>query len=169
MKRRGFFGCGLAMVFLITVSSAFCAEIAGTVADPQGHPVSGVKITVQEPAGKVVGQGIADAAGHYSIDGLAPNTYDFFLDPLTTGVKGGSGVSYLDANGLTIDWKVSDAKNALATPGSKQKVAGDPFGMSMEEFVSVTVLATAVVAGGVVGGYGAAGGFGEGHSSSSSM
>ena len=120
---------------------------------------------------KVAGQAIADAKGHYAIGGLSPNTYNYTLDSLTTGFKGGSAVSYLDANGLTIDWKVSDANNALAlaTQGSKKVLAGDPFGLSMGEFASVVVLATAGVAAGVIGGYGAAGGFSDHHPTSSSM
>jgi hypothetical protein len=159
---------GLGIAFLLTASSAFCADVVGTISDLQGHPVSGVKIAAQDSAGKVVGQAIADAKGHYAIGGLSPNTYDCTLDPLTTGFKGGSAVSYLDSRGLIVDWKVSNTNDAtaLARQGNKQVLAGDPFGLSMGEFASVVVLGTAAIAAGVVGGYGAAGGFSSSPSSS---
>jgi hypothetical protein len=152
---------GLGLAFVLAASSAFCAEVVGTITDLQGHPVSGVKIGAQNSAGKVVGQAIANANGHYAIGELSPNTYNYTLDPLATGFKGGSAVSYLDSSGLIVDWKVSNTNDAtaLARQGNKQVLAGDPFGLSMEEFTSVVVLGTAAIAAGVVGGYGAAGGF----------
>lgn len=168
MKRLIVFTLGLGLLFLVAVSSAFCAEVLGEVTDLQGHAVGEVKIAVQDSAGKVVGQAITDANGHYLIGGLSPNTYNYTLDPLATGFKGGSAVSYLDSNGLKINWKVSDANNALAlaTQGTKEALAGDPFGMSMEAFASVVLLGTGGVAGGVIGGYDLAGGFSGGSSHS---
>jgi hypothetical protein len=161
MKRLGVSAVGLGLLFLVAASSAFCADVMGTVTDPQGHPVGGVEIGVRDSAGKVVGKAIADAKGHYAISGLSPNTYNYTLNPLATRFKGGTVVSQLDSNGLTVDWKVSEGNNALAmaTEGSKTALAGDPFGLSMGEFAGVVMLGAAVVAAGVVGGYGAAGGF----------
>jgi hypothetical protein len=169
MKRLIVSTVGLGLLLLVMGSSAFCAEVVGSVSDLQGHPVSGVRIVVHDPAGKVLGQAIADAKGHYAIGGLLSRTYYYTLDPLTTHFKGGSVVSFLDSNGLTIDWKVSDGNSALAmaTQGSKTVLAGDPFGLSMEEFAATVMLGTLVVAAGVIGGYGAAGGF-SGESTSSS-
>lgn len=151
----------LLVLFLVAASPAWCADVVGTVTDPQGHPVGGVGIGVRDSAGRVVGNALSDAKGHYAISGLSPNTYNYTLDPLGTRFKGGTVVSQLDSNGLTVDWKVSQGNNALAlaTEGSKTALAGDPFGLSMGEFASVVMLGTAVVAGGVVGGVGAAGGF----------
>jgi hypothetical protein len=161
MKRLIISIAALGLVLLGGVPSSFCADVAGTVSDLQGRPVSGVRIVVKDLAGKVFGQAVADAKGHYAIGGLSPNTYNYVLEPLGTGFKSGSVASSLDSNGLTIDWKVSDLNNALAmaTQGGQTALAGDPFGLSMGEFASVVMLGTAVVAAGVVGGYGAAGGF----------
>ena len=156
-----FSGLVLSLSLVIGPSSGFCADIIGTVMDLQGHPVSDVKIVVQNTAGKLFGQAITDPKGHYTIVGLSPNTYGYILNPLTTGLKGGSAVSYLGTDGLTINWKVSDTGDAisLAKQGSKEALANDPFGLSMGEFASIVTLGTAAVAGGVVGGYAAAGGF----------
>jgi len=165
-----FSALGLGLSLLVGLSSAFCADLVGSVMDLQGRPASGVKIVVRNTAGKVFGQAITDAKGHYSIGGLSPDTYDYTLDPLATGFKGGSAVSYLDSKGLTINWKVSNAGDAiaLATQGSQEMLAGDPFGLSMGEFASVVVLGAGVVGAGVVGGYGAAGGFSGGSSAPAS-
>jgi len=167
MKRLIVSMMGLGVLFVLASSSAFCAEVAGTVSDLQGHPVSGVQIVVHDPVGKMVGQAIVEANGHYAIDGLSPSTYNYTLEPLKTSFKGGKVVAFLDSKGLTIDWKVSNTNDAvaLATQGSKAVLAGDPFGMSMGEFASVVMLGTAVVAAGVIGGYGAAGGFSSSSSS----
>ena len=165
MKRLIVTILGIGFSFFIAVS-AICADVSGVVMDSQGHPVNGVKIAVQDPAGKFLNQAITDSKGHYAINGLSPGTYDYILEPLATGFKGGNAVSYLDSKGLTINWKVSNTGDAvaLATEGGQQTLAGDPFGLSMGEFASVVVLGTAGVAAGVVGGYGAAGGFSGGHS-----
>jgi len=153
--------CGIGIAMLLALPSAFCADVVGTVLDLQQHPVSGVNIVVQDTTGKTFGQATTDAAGQYKISGLSPNTYDYMLNPLGTGFKGGSAVSYLDNNGLTMNWKVSNAGDAvaLAAPGSQQEIAGDPFGLSMPEFISVVVLGVGVAAGASVIGYWAAGGF----------
>lgn len=163
MKIKKAVVCALAigLSFSIGAGAAICAEVGGMVTDSQGRPVGGVKIVVQNSGGKMLAQALTDAKGHYAIHGLSPDTYDYTLNPLTSGFKGGSAVSYLDSAGLTINWKVSDRADAaaLATPGGKEAIAGDPFGLSMGEFASAVVLGAGVVAAGVVGGYGAAGGF----------
>ena len=149
------------LLFFLVASSAFCADVVGTISDPQGHPVAGVEVGVRDSTGKVVANAISDAQGHYTIRGLSPDTYNYTLDPLGTRFKSGTVVSHLDSSGLTVDWKVSQGSNALAmaTAGSGAALAGDPFGLSMGEFASVVMLGTAVVAGGVVGGVSASGGF----------
>jgi len=161
MERLIVSAVGLSLLFLAAASSAFCADLVGTVSDPQGHPVGGVEIGVRDGAGNVVGNAITDAKGHYAVSGLSPDTYNYTLDPLGTRFKGGTVVSQLDSDGLTVDWKVSEGNKALAlaTDGSKTALAGDPFGLSMGEFASVVMLGTAAVAAGVVGGVGASGGF----------
>jgi hypothetical protein len=161
MNRLISYMLGLGLVLLGMAASAFGAMVVGSVTNSQGHPVSGVTISARETGGKVVGQAISDAKGSYSIDGLSPNTYDYILDPHATGFKGGNAVSYLDSNGLTIDWKVSNANDALAlaTQGTKPVLAGDPFGLSMGEFVSAVVLGTVGIGAAVAVGIGVSGGF----------
>jgi hypothetical protein len=163
----------MGLLLLIGTSSAICADVSGVVTDSQGRGVGGIGIAARDSAGKIVSQAVTDSNGHYAISGLSPDAYDYVLKPLATGFKGGDAVSYLDSKGLTINWKVSDATDAIAMAAQDgpQQIAGDPFGMSMGEFASVIGLGTAGVAAGVVGGYGAAGGFsgGSDHPTSSSM
>jgi hypothetical protein len=154
-------GCGL---LLTRVMPASCASLAGVVTNLQGQPVSGIKISVQNSAKQILGQALTDTNGHYQITGIAPNTYDYLLNPMNTGYKNGSAVSYLGPKGLVINWKVSDSRGvlALAVMGSG--------GLSALEVGSIVALGAGVVGAGVVGGYGAAGGFsGNNTPSSSSM
>jgi hypothetical protein len=146
---------------LASATLAFCADVVGTVSDAQGNPIPRVQITAQTPTGNVVSQGLTGANGKYQINGLNPGTYDYVLNPLKTGFKGGTAVSNLDAKGLTINWKLSPTAPpiAMASEGTDVAMAGDPFGYSAGEFASLVVLAAGGVAAGVVGGYGAAGGF----------
>ncbi len=150
-----------ALFVLATASLALCADIVGTVSDAQGNPVQGVQITAQTPTGKVVAQALASANGKYQIRGLNAGTYDCALNPLQTGFKAGTAVSDLGPKGLTINWKLSPTAPAiaLASEGTEVALAGDPFGYSAGEFAALVVLAAGGVAAGVVGGYGAAGGF----------
>ena len=151
----------VAMFVLSTASWALCADVVGTVSDVQGNPVQGVQITVQTPAGNVVAKAVTSTNGKYQIVGLNPGTYDCSLNPQHTGFKAGTAVSYLDPKGLTLNWKVSTVASAiaLASPGTTEAVAGDPFGFSPAAFAALVIGSTAAIAGGVVGGYGAAGGF----------
>lgn len=160
---------GPVLVCATLAPAAFCANVVGMVSDTQDHSIRGIEITVQNSAAKVVGRAMTDVQGHYQITGLAPDTYQFILNPLATGFKKGSGVSYLDAKGITINWKVSTDALALAfaSAGAAEEIAGDPFGFSAGEFASLVTLGAGVVAVGVVGGLGAAGGF-SGSSSSPS-
>jgi hypothetical protein len=146
---------------LLRLPSALGADLVGNVTDTGGHPVSGVNILVQDTTGKTAGEATTDAAGHYEIGNLPPNAYDYTLNPGTTGFKSGTAVSYLDKDGLTINWKVSkgDDASALATQGGKVAIAGDPFGLSMPEFLSVVALGALGAGAASVGGYAAAGGF----------
>jgi hypothetical protein len=149
------------MLVVAAASMALCADIVGTVLDTHGKPVQGIQITAGGPAGKMVAQAVTSAVGKYHLSSLDPGTYDYVLNPLQTGFKGGTAVSYLGIKGLTIDWKVSAKAPAiaLASVGTEVPLAGDPFGFSAGEFASLVVLAAGGVAAGVVGGYGAAGGF----------
>jgi hypothetical protein len=96
------------------LSPALCANLSGVVTNLQGQPVSGMQVVVQNPAKQVLGKALTNASGHYEISGLSPNTYDYILNPMNTGYKGGSAVSYCGSKGLIINWKVSNNHGALA-------------------------------------------------------
>jgi hypothetical protein len=146
------------LVVLATASVALCVDTVGMVSDTQGHAVSGVQILVRNSAGKILAKTQTDSQGHYRISGLAPDIYEYSLDPMGTAFKEGSITLYVGSQGVTIDWTVSEAmgSEALAADGTGSPVfGGDPFDLSPEEFAGAAV----VVAGGVIGGYAAAGGF----------
>src|SRR5713226_7469193 len=85
----------IALFVLAPASLALCADIAGTVSDSQGNPVRGVQITAQVPAGRMVAQAVTSADGKYQISGLNLGTYDYALNPLQTGFKAGTAISFL--------------------------------------------------------------------------
>jgi hypothetical protein len=151
-----------AVVFCVFgAQRAFCADLVGLVTDAQGHPVAAVKVMVRDAADKVLSEAQTDASGQYRITGLTSGTYNYVLDPLASGFKGGAAAAYLDSKGLTINWKVSASSPAiaLASEGTEIALAGDPFGMEWPAFLGVVGGAIGAVSGGVVGGYAAAGGF----------
>jgi hypothetical protein len=137
--------------------------------------VAGIHVAAQNEGNKAFAQALTDAHGAYRIGGLEPSTYDFSLDPGKRGFKPGTAVSYVDAKWLTVNWTVCPQAEAVAAAKAAVEnslLAADPFGMSVAEFASVLVLGAGVVAAGVVGGYGAAGGFsghGNGGVSSASL
>jgi hypothetical protein len=148
------------MVLGFTSQPAWCASVVGAVADAQGHPVANVLIKVQNPAGKLISQATTDLKGQYKIAGLTPGKYEYLLDPGTTGFKPGSAVSYLDTNGMTINWKLSPNASAiaLANQGTQVALAGDPLGMTWPGFLGFDALVAAGL-GGTIGGVAAVGGF----------
>lgn len=170
---------GAAVMLMVVAQPGFCADVVGTVADSQAHPVANVRIVVTNRAGKFFGKGRTDATGRYRITSLAPGVYVYTLDPLASGFRGGNAVAPLRYAGLTVNWEVSKVGPALAfAKRSKSKrlaqrgagqLAGDPFGYSPGEFASIVTLGAGLVAAGVVGGYGAAGGFSGGKPTSPSM
>lgn len=163
MKRR-LAATVVAGLFMLTISSsAFGAEIVGTVADLQGKPVKGVQLKVQNSTGKSIASVTPDSKGYYQITGLKEGKYNYILEPHTAGFKGGQLSEYLSNKGLTIDWKVSSVgpAAAVASAGIGTAVAsGTILGLSSTAFgAAVAGGSIAAVTGGVVGGYGAAGGF----------
>ena len=150
MKKLAAFALGCSLLFG-SVAPAVCAELTGIVTNLQNQPVSGIKIVVQNSANQLFGQGITGANGRYQITGITPTKYEYLLNPMMTGYKSGSAVSYLGPKGLVINWKVSRTGDALA-------LAVDG-GLSSSEVGSIIVLGAGAVAAGVIGGYGAAGGF----------
>jgi hypothetical protein len=157
----------IALLVSATASLALCADIVGTVSDTLGNPVRNVQITARTSAGKAVAQALTSADGRYQITSLNPGIYDYALNPLQTGFKAGSAVSYLNSKGLTINWKLSATATAiaLASEGTEVALADDPFGMTWPEFVGLVGGTIGFVAGGVVGGCAAAGCFSSSSSS----
>ncbi|HWO40391.1 MAG TPA: carboxypeptidase-like regulatory domain-containing protein [Candidatus Eisenbacteria bacterium] len=92
--------------------------IAGHVIDNQGKPVSGVKISVRDRTGRVVGEAISGS--RYSIPNLQPGHYQLTLDPLKAPYKGETVLASLPGEGLTVEWIVSANAPAvaMATPGA---------------------------------------------------
>jgi hypothetical protein len=134
----------------------------GRVSDLNDAPVQGVQIVVKDAGGRILAKVATDSHGYYQITGFTPDAYDYALDPLKTSFKGGTAAAYLGDKGLTMNWKVSASNPAvaLATEGTGNALAaGDPFGLSSRAFTAAVVGGVAVVTGGVVGGYAAAGGF----------
>jgi hypothetical protein len=164
VREKSLFAALCIVLSLAAPPLGLAADVGGAILDQRGQPVAGISISAQKEGTKTSNQASSDEHGQYRIIGLAPGIYDFRLDPGKRRFKAGTGVSYLDDRGLSVDWRVSPGSDAIAA--AKEGVenaflAADPFGMSMGEFASVVTLGVAVVGAGVVGGYGAAGGFGE--------
>jgi len=153
---------------LTSASSSLGADIEGKVLDARCEPVASVQLLVERPAGKILGAAPTDRLGYYQIKGLAAGTYVYVLDTSGTSFKGGSTTSYLNDKGLRLNWKVSSTSSALALPSEKtgkKLIACVPFALSPGALGAAAMGGSALVAGGVIGGYGAAGGF-SGSSSS---
>jgi hypothetical protein len=148
---------------LAASSSAFSAEIVGSVTDLQGKPVKGVQLSVRNASGKSLTSATPDSKGHYQIAGIKAGQYKYILESHTVGLKGGQTSGYLGDKGLTVNWKVSSAgpATAVASVGIGAAVAaGTTLGLSSAAFgAAVAGGSMAAVAGGVVGGYAATGAF----------
>lgn len=179
MKTTLFALLGAVLLSAVGVKPGFCANVAGTVVDARDNAVANVAIVVTSRAGRILGKDLTDASGRYRITGLAPGVYVYTLNPLASGFKGGNAVASLSPAGLTMNWKVSKTGSALAfakrlksdqlAQRGVNQIAGDPFGYSPGEFAGLVGLGVSAVAAGVVGGYGAAGGFSGGEPTSPSM
>jgi hypothetical protein len=58
-----------------SLSAASGASIAGTITDMTGAVIPGTSVSVIDSATRTVHTVLADQAGHYLVDGLAPGTY----------------------------------------------------------------------------------------------
>jgi hypothetical protein len=119
---------GSTAIFLAALSvSVHAADLTGTVTNRLGHPVPGVQITLKNAAGKILGQKITDSSGRYAFKTVAPGKYQYVLDPLSTGLKGGSAASTVDSEGSTVDWRVSPnlLAAAAAAPGPNGPVSAE--------------------------------------------
>jgi outer membrane receptor protein involved in Fe transport len=50
-------------------------EVIGTVDDALGRPIADVQLSLQNAAGKSVGETVSDSEGHFRFNGIAPGTY----------------------------------------------------------------------------------------------
>ncbi len=121
---------GAVVVGMLGAQQASCADLVGGVADTQARPIPDVKIVVNDMTGKVVGEAQTDSWGQYRIAGLRPGTYNYVLDPVTSGFKGGDAVAYLGPNGMTTNWNVSTTAPSVASgsEGGELTVPHDPPG-----------------------------------------
>jgi hypothetical protein len=150
------------LLVLTNASFAFGADIEGEVLDVRCKPVAQVHLLVENSTGKILGSAPTDKLGNYQITGLVAGTYDYVLDSTGTGFKSGTTTSYLNDNGARMDWKVSPTSPAVALSSEKtgkRLITCTPFALSPGEIGAAAVGASALVAGGVIGGYGGAGGF----------
>jgi len=92
---------------IIRPTPATCADLVGRVATDSGEPAVGVKVSVIDSSGAAAGLGVSDAQGSYEIRGLKPGIY-------TLGLKGQSVMSYVPADGLTVNWGLSKTAAPLA-------------------------------------------------------
>jgi hypothetical protein len=85
------------MIFMAGLMHAQVANntsLVGTVFDPAGHPIAGVKVTAVEQATKVTYPGTTNAEGYYSITFISPGTYNITVEQ--------TGFSQLTKTGVTV-------------------------------------------------------------------
>lgn len=165
MRRLVLVAFGAAALLTLGTQQVLCADLAGSIVDTQGHPVSGAKILIKNLGKSILSEAHSNGNGRYQVSGVAPGSYQYILFPVS-GFKGGDAVSYLSDKGLTIDWHVSGAAPAIAfasvgagNSDTGPMAADDPYGFSSEEYTAILVGSVALVGGGVVGGLAAAGEF----------
>ena len=95
------------MLVIIRATAASSADLVGHVADEMGQPVAGVQVTVLASTGASAGSAVSDAQGSYEIRGLKAGAYRLTL-------KGETVVSYVPADGLTVNWGLSKTAPPLA-------------------------------------------------------
>lgn len=92
---------------IIMTAAAWSADLAGHVANETGQPAAGVQVSVLDSSGAAAGSVVTDAEGSYRLRGLKPGPYTLVL-------KGQSVMSYVPAEGLTVNWGLSPTAQPLA-------------------------------------------------------
>lgn len=95
------------MFVIIPATAASSADLVGHVANEMGQPVAGVQVSVLASTGAGAGSAVSDAEGSYEIRGLRAGAYRLML-------KGETVVSYVPAEGLTVNWGLSKTAPPLA-------------------------------------------------------
>jgi len=154
----------------VTASPAMSATVVGSVCGSGGNPLRNAQVAAQDPAGKTVASATADPQGHFLMQGLNPGVYILQATPpvTTAGIKPDRVSAAVGRNGLTVDWRMSQARS-LATAAPRVNAsncslggagaAGGAAGDSALETATAIGLAGTLAAGGIVGGIAAAGGF----------
>jgi hypothetical protein len=121
--------------------------IVGMVGTVQGKPVPGVKIAARDVSGKIVKVAATDLRGQYALQDLSPGRYQLTLDPINSGFKGETVASAVGAEGLTVNWMVSQVAPALATAAVGASGTGTPDGGNADVIAAASVLAGFTVLG----------------------
>jgi hypothetical protein len=95
------------MLVIIRATAASSADLVGHVANEMGQPVAGAQVSVLASTGASAGSAVSDSEGSYEIRGLKAGAYRLML-------KGETVVSYVPADGLTVNWGLSKTAPPLA-------------------------------------------------------
>ena len=115
------FSCVLSVILIFSMmagsvrAQSATTLIVGMVGTVQGTPVPGIRIAARDVSGKIVRVAATDVRGQYALQDLSPGRYQLTLDPINSGFKGETVASAVGANGLTVNWMVSQVAPALAT------------------------------------------------------
>lgn len=148
MKLKGMTWLSSVLAFCVAAAPAWSATICGKASGPQG-PAAGVVVLVKDANGNVLNQTTTDQKGYYVLNGVNPGTADLFLEPGTTGFKGGSGVLDLTEVGSKVDWQVSETAAANAAQNGSCKG-----GWAWWEIGSVALIGLAGIGSGIGLGFG---------------
>ncbi|HEY6420957.1 MAG TPA: carboxypeptidase-like regulatory domain-containing protein [Candidatus Binataceae bacterium] len=98
-----------AILFAVAMApgTLIAADIEGRMVDPEGQPIAGVQISVENLEGVPMGQAVSDAQGNYAVRNLAEGAYNLVA-------SGRSAVTYVGRDGVTVDWGVSKTTAPIA-------------------------------------------------------
>lgn len=128
--------------------------LIGVVYDTAGLSVPGMKVIAKDPSGKIMGEAITETQKPYVMRNLPTGQYQLTLDPLKSPFKGQTVLSSLNAEGLTVNWLVSENTEALATATPGVNDSTGLFGLSPEATGGLIFLSTAGLISGILAGAG---------------
>ncbi len=115
IRKLGTVFLALAVTSPLAFSQEFRGAISGTITDPSGAPVPGVKITVTETRTSTKSQAVSDGSGKYNVLFLLPGDYDVaaqaqgFKDYIRKALHIGAG----DHPVIDIQLNVGDAAQTI--------------------------------------------------------
>ena len=123
--------CSFLALLILTVSGPWQASaqqatstIVGSVLNKQKSPVAGIKILAKDSSGKVLGEAVSNADGCYDLTNLGIGQYHLTLDPLKSPYQGETVVTSVGAQGLSVDWIISESAKAIASAGPRVPCGG---------------------------------------------